>query len=304
MPDATDILGLDLGGTTLKSGWVDLGGSCTDFTERPWGGSDPLAVLRQVLAHAGAAPAAGVGLACAGVIDAGGVLVEPTPHLPIPAPSPLAQTLMAWTGRPVHVLNDADAAALAEFTHGAARGAGAALVITVGTGVGCGVVVAGRLWPGAGGGAGELGHVPLFERSSACACGVPGCAEPAIGGNGLAATARVRGLAVTDAAGLFARAEQGDAQALAIIEEGARQLGRLTAFAVQLLAPDVVVFGGKLMARAGDTHLARVRASLLAHLPATRARPLAVRAAALGERSGVVGAALWARDHAGVRTRS
>ncbi len=298
-------IGLDLGGTDLKAGLVSSRGELTHFLRRPARAREsadaPLEVIAQAvtdLRRAAAGPVAGIGLGCPGVIDAeSGALVGRTPHLPHWDSLPLRALLLERLGASLVVENDANLAALAEHRVGAARGARVSLTVTVGTGIGCGVIVDGRVLRGAHGGAGELGHLPLDGRYP-CGCGVPGCVEPECSGGGLVARATEAGLVVPDAAAVFAASAAGDPRASRLIERMTDRLGALIAAAVQLLDPEVVVIGGG-VSNAGETLLVPLRAAVMRYALESHGRGVRIVRAALGERAGVVGAGLAAREAAG-----
>jgi glucokinase len=293
-------IGLDLGGTDLKAGLVTPAGEVAGFLRRPARAAEsadaPLEVIAAAVAdlrRAAGGPVGATGLGCPGVIDpASGALVGRTPHLPHWDSLPLRERLEARLGPGLLVDNDANLAALAEHQVGAARGARSSLTITVGTGVGCGVVVEGRVLRGAHGGAGELGHLPLDGRIP-CRCGVPGCVEPECSGAGIAARAREAGLAAADAPAVFAAAAAGDARAAILLARMADRLGALLAVAIDLFDPDVAVLGGGVSA-AGAALMTPLRAAVERYAPESRRRGVRLERAVLGERAGVVGAGLAA----------
>ena len=297
-------IGLDLGGTDLKAGLVSGRGEVTHFLRLPARACEhadaPLEVIALAVANlrsAAAGPLVGIGLGCPGVIDpASGALVGSTPHLPHWDSLPLRALLTERLGARLVVENDANLAALAEHRVGAARGARVSLTVTVGTGIGCGVIVDGRVLRGAHGGAGELGHLPLDGRFP-CRCGVPGCVEPECSGSGLVARVAEAGLVVADAAAVFAAAAAGDPRAIRPIERMTDRLGALIAVAVNLLAPEVVVLGGG-VSNAGEALLAPLRAAVARYALESHCRRVRIVGAALGERAGVVGAGLAAWEMA------
>jgi glucokinase len=298
------VIGLDLGGTDLKAARVSREGTLAEFRRVPsrtWESAEaPLAALAgcaRALARAGAPRALGIG--CPGVIDPeSGALVGTTPHLPHWRDLPLAAEVARRTGLPAVADNDANCAALAEARLGAARGAGVVLMLTLGTGIGGGLVIGGRIHRGAHGGAGEIGHVPLGDGSLPCRCGVPNCVEPEASGSGLVRRARDAGLGDLDPAGVFARAAKGEPRAGAMIDRFADRLGAVIATAVHLLDPDVVVIGGG-VAQAGDALLAPVAAAFERYALATHRARTRIVPAALGEKAGVIGAGLLAWESLG-----
>jgi glucokinase len=232
------------------------------------------------------------------VIDpASGALVGRTPHLPHWHSLPLRALLGERLGTDLVVENDANLAALAEHRAGAAQGARVSLTVTVGTGIGCGVIVEGRVLRGAHGGAGELGHLPLDGRFP-CRCGVPGCVEPECSGGGLVARAVEAGLEVRDAAAVFAAAAAGDPRASRLVDRMTDRLGALIAVAVHLFDPEVVVIGGG-VSNAGEALLAPLRPAVTRYALEPHRGGVRIVAAALGERAGVVGAGLAAWEAAG-----
>uniref|UniRef100_A0A832MLR1 ROK family protein n=1 Tax=Eiseniibacteriota bacterium TaxID=2212470 RepID=A0A832MLR1_UNCEI len=296
------VLALDLGGTDLKAALVTPHGALVAFERVPSraaeGPEGPLLAMDEARARLAAAGAAvrAVGVGSPGAVDPlDGSLVGRTAHLPCWDSFPLRARLEDRYGLPVAADNDANLAALAEHRLGAARGARASLTVTIGTGVGCGIVMDGRVVHGARGGAGELGHLPLGRDGARCPCGVEGCVEPEMSGGGLAARARAAGLDCPDAATVFAFAAKGELRARALVEHLADRLGAALATAVNLLNPEVVVVGGG-VGQAGEALLAPVRSALERYALASHRLGLRVVPAALGERAGVTGAGLAAWD--------
>jgi glucokinase len=295
------VIGLDLGGTDLKAGRVTADGSVDGFCKRPSRAAEsaegPLdAIAEAVAALTSGAPGTliGVGLGCPGVIHPGsGALVGSTPHLRFWEAFPLRERLAARLRLPLIVDNDANLAALAEHRLGAARGARVSITLTVGTGIGAGVVVDGQVLRGAWGGAGELGHLALGRGGRECRCGIPGCVEPEASGSGLAHHAREAGLEPAEARTVFAAAAAGDPRARALLETMADRLGAAVGAAVNLLNPEVVVVGGG-VAQAGEALMVPLRSAVGRYALATHRQGLRVVAAALGEQAGVVGAGLLA----------
>jgi glucokinase len=240
-----------------------------------------------------------VGVATAGVVDprtgrVTGVNVAWADH-------PLRERLSLLLSGPVAVENDANAAAWAEYRFGAGRGSTSLVMITVGTGLGAGLVLGGRLAAGARGLAAEVGHVPLVPDGRPCPCGLRGCWERYVSGTALTAEATRLGPAWLPAdpsavgRAVLAAARAGDADGLALIAEQGCRLGEGLATLTALLDPDVVIVGGGLAA-AGELLLGPARARLAEALSPVLRRSLPrVVAAELGAEAGVVGAADVAR---------
>ena len=293
--------GLDLGGTALKAVRVDRNGGAHRFFEIPSRALEsakaPLDAIAEALATLeSAGPLAHVGLGCPGAVDvARGVLVGRTPHLPHWEDWPIREAVRSLLGREVVVDNDANLAALAEHRLGAARGCRSSLTVTIGTGIGCGIVIDDRIWHGAWGGAGEIGHVPLGSGEAACRCGIPGCVEPEASGEGLAREAVALGLDPPDARGVFEAAGSGHLQAIACVAHFTDRLGAVIGSAVNLLNPECVVIGGGVV-RAGDALMLPLRKAIERYALPSHWKRLRVVAAALGQQAGCIGAGLLAWD--------
>jgi glucokinase len=301
-------IGLDLGGTDLKSGLVGADGSLTSFSRRPSrtlesaeGPFEAIAIAVEELRAGLAATPVAAGLGCPGVIHPErGELVGTTAHLPHWDSTPLRAELERRLGIAFRLDNDANLAALAESRLGAARGTRVSMTVTLGTGIGCGIVVEGRVLRGALGGAGEIGHLPLGDGRHPCRCGVPGCIEPEASASGLVRAAREHGLDLPDAAAVFAAAGGGNPVAERLVERMTDRLGVCIAAAVDLIQPEVVVLGGGVSA-AGAALVERVHAAVIRYALSTHTRALRVVGAGLGPQAGVVGAGLlaWEANGAG-----
>lgn len=270
--------------------------------------AEVVAELGRATGQSGGVP---VGVGAPGMVDRRGVL-RFAPNLPGAAGADVRSLVAGRLGAAALVVdNDANFAAVAEHRLGAARGAVHALVVTLGTGIGGGLVQHGRLQVGRSGFAGEIGHMIVDPTGPPCPCGQRGCWERYASGDGLGRLAReaayagrlhgvvgvaggdpelVRGEHVTGAA------RDGDRGALAVLEDlgwwVALGLANLTA----VLDPECIVLGGGLVA-AGDLLLGPTRRAFAGLVEGGTARPdVAIVAAALGERAGAVGAALAARD--------
>lgn len=298
------VMAFDLGGTDIKAARVTKDGVVRGFRRVPSCASEgEEALFGAVRAAAdqlgGPMGPAVAGFGCPGAIDPRtGQLRAQTPHVALPADYPLLARLERALGVRVALDNDANMAALGEHRVGAAKGARVSLTVTIGTGVGCGIIVDGRIFCGAHGGAGEIGHMPLGAEGPACRCGVPGCAEPLASGSGIVTSAREAGMDVSSAREVF---ESAHPRAPYMIERMVDGLGRMLAAATQLLDPDVIVLGGG-VSQAGERLLVPVRRSLERHTLASHRR-VRVLPAALGEQGGAIGCGLAAWDAIGAGPR-
>jgi glucokinase len=286
-PSAGVRIGIDVGGTRTK--WVAMAGD--EVTSRgtvptPADGPAGLAVHLRELAASLGEPVAAVGLALPAVIDRERNQPSIAPNLPPSWTSePVASLVSDAVGAPVAVCNDARAFALAEATVGAGAGRRIVACVTLGTGVGGGVVIDGRAYGGRADRAGEFGHLIVEPEGALCRCGGRGCLEAYAGGRRLAEAA---GLPTPKA--VFDAARRGDAAEAALVAQAGRALAIALANISILFAPDAVVVGGGV-----GNALADLRPILDATLGAqsTVVPPVHILPASLGDHAGAIGAALW-----------
>ena len=314
-PAAPVHVGVDIGGTKVLAGVVDSAGRVTRTARRATPGRRIVvrqvedALVEAVLDAADGEPLAGVGIAAAGFVDSAGERVMFAPHLPWQG-EPLRTILEERLGCPVALDNDANCAALAEWTYGGARGAASALMITMGTGIGGAVLLGGRVLRGANGMAGEFGHMQVVPDGQPCECGRRGCWEQYSSGSALVRNARARmgeqpsvleemcGGSPDQVTGpmVTAAAEEGDLVARAAFASVGDWLGVGAANLVAALDPEIVVVGGGVSV-AGDRLLDPARASLRRSLVGAEHRVVPEMVAAeLGPEAGLIGAAHLTRQ--------
>lgn len=285
-------LGVDLGGTLVKVALLD-GDRVLERDATPTVRDTAAGTVAGMAAVAATwvtrFPAVeAVGITIPGLFDEAGAAVL-VPNLPGDwAGEPIVAPVETAASRPVTLINDARAFGLAELGLGAARGAGTAIGIVLGTGIGGVVIVGGRLHTGTAGGAGELGHQVIVPGGAPCGCGNRGCLETVARSGVIAERAGRAGIADAVAA-----AEAGDARALAALHEAAGHIGVALANAVTLLQPSVVFIGGG-VAEAGPILLGPIEAALRGHAVLQPADSYAVVPAALGSWAGAIGAGLAA----------
>ncbi len=300
--DTVYVLAANVGVDVVQVAVVGLGGTVTQRKEYRLAGvgSDPEAVAgrlgRELRALAARTPPgarlAGIGVGVPGVVRTGDGFVEFAPNLQWHR-VPLGEVLARRVGlpAPLRVANDGDLGALAELTRGAGRGVRDLVYVAGEVGIGGGLVMAGRLVQGAGGYAGEIGHILVHPDGRQCRCGSRGCWETEAGEEALL---RAAGLPTTGGRPavrrLLERAVGGDVRARQAVDEVARWVGLGIATLVNVLNPEMVILGGQLsavFAVAGDTVQAVVDIS---SLEGPR-RNLRLDAAGLGGDSSLVGAA-------------
>lgn len=308
------VLAADFGGTHLRAAVVDAEGRILHRTERPTPGEGTPGAMAALVAEllemtareAEAAPEAAC-IATAGLVNADAGKVIFAPNIPgfrnVVLTTPVAERL----GIPVFIENDASAAALGEFRFGAGRGVRHLLHATLGTGIGGGIVIDGRLYRGAQGLAGEIGHIIIDPAGPRCTCGSRGCLEAMVSGVAFAARARkllalgksaalreLVGDREPTAADLAEAARHGDPVCEAEIRNGGHILGLGIGSLVNVLNPDMVTLSGGLLAM-GEMLLGPMREAMrsLAYGPAAGA---IVRLSELGEDTGLLGAAAVALE--------
>jgi glucokinase len=303
---------VDLGGTKMLVGVVDDERNVHYRSTAPsigLGQEELIATLRRELEAARAArpDVASVGLGIPSTIDRERGAPVMTVNLDL-ADVPVRDQVHEWLGMPVTLDNDANAAILAEHRFGAARGAANAVMLTIGTGIGGGLVIDGELYRGSTGAGAELGHVVIDADGPPCQGNCPnrGCVEAlasgtAIAREGLAAAEAapdsVLGRAVADGVTLDGRevtdaALAGDPVAVGVMKTIGRRLGVALSSLANIFEPDVIVIGGGAI-RAGDLMLEPARRELAARalLPMSA---VPVAAAELGPDAGMIGAATMA----------
>ncbi|MFC6878248.1 MULTISPECIES: ROK family protein [Actinomadura] len=302
--EARPVLAVDIGGTKMAAALVAPGGRVTGYgrIDTP---SDPAldadglwrtleALLDKLVADAGAPALAGVGVGCGGPMTWPAAEVSPL-NIPAWRGFPLrARLRAAYPGVPVRVHNDAICVVAGEHWRGAGRGRGNVLGMVVSTGVGGGLVLDGHLIDGASGNAGHIGHVVVDPEGPPCKCGGRGCLEAIARGPGLVAWAQEQGWRPgrRDVTGvdLAADARRGHPVAASAMRRAGRALGIAIASATHLCDLEVVAIGGGL-SQAGALLFDPLEEALRRHARMAFARQVQVVPAALGQTSGLIGAA-------------
>ena len=303
------ILGIDIGGTDIKLGLVEGEGAIREsgkIPTRPAEGPDAAASrVRLWLADnaCGAGSIAAAGVDCAGLIDGERGFLHVSPNLSGWENVPLRDIFERELGVPAIVENDANAAAYGEWAMGAGRGLRNFVCLTLGTGVGGGVVINGALYRGSTGFAGEIGHTVISAEGPPCACGNRGCLEALIGAKAIVerALGMLRSYGESRSAWsdsptvetLSRAAAAGDAVAQAAFEETGRWLGIALANVVHILAPEAIAIGGG-VAGAGDLILGPARATMRDCVMDITMASARIVPAELGNRAAVIGVSLLA----------
>ena len=314
MTSTAPTFGVDLGGTNLRTAVVARDGSVLEQRRAPTPERlDEIVetIASEVAELARVCPDAhSLGVGAAGMVDFDGV-IHYAPNIPAFVRAPVRARLAEATRRPVVVDNDANVAALAEYTHGAARGLDNFLLVTLGTGIGGGVMIGGAVFRGAHGFGAEVGHFQVDPDGPMCVCGEPGHWEAVASGHALGALGRARAAdgraaAVLTLAGgdvdsitgvhVGDAAQAGDDDARAIVRDYAQGVAVGLVGLANILDPAVILVSGGLV-ELGAVLLEPVREWFAGHIEGALHRTaVEILPAALGERAGVVGAAVLARD--------
>lgn len=288
-------LGVDLGGTFVKLGVCTRQGEVKgtlSIPTRPDLGPENTVQRIGEAAEALQKKAGKVAACCAGVpgpLDLERRILMKANNLPgwknVRFPHMLGNRL----ARPTYMENDANCAAWGEHVAGAGRGSQSLVLYTLGTGVGGGIVLDGKMWVGSSGAAGAFGHTIIDPQGPACGCGQKGCVEQYA-----SATAVARKYGKGSAKDCFDAAKKGDKAALAVVDWSVEGLSTGVANTIQVLYPDVVVLAGG-MALAGDFLLDKVRDRVKRKVFDVYRDKVRIEASRIpGDDAGWLGAALWA----------
>ncbi len=293
------ILGIDIGGTSVKMGLIDKSGKIHAQTEASVcfdGYQTP--IIETVCKEANHFLAAqnaqvdGVGVSATGQIDSHtGVVIGTNGKIPHYEGTPIKERLENALGVPAWVLNDANAAALGECFIGRARGRKNVIMLTLGTGVGGGLVLNGRLYDGQRGIAGELGHFTLYQDGISCACGKRGCFESYASITALLTIVRKVYPQEAEWNGrlVFERAAQGDAALRDILCAWIDDIAAGISGLVHIFNPEMVIIGGG-VSRQEALLMQPLRERVLSHIMPRFAEGLQIESALLGNDAGMIGA--------------
>ncbi len=317
MSNQTVYVGIDIGGTNIKYGLVDPKGKVLFREQRPTmadKGADPLMHLvanlsEGLLYHAAEEDydVRWLGVGTPGAVEAKtGKVIGVSPNISGWKGMEIGQILKDRLNLPVLVDNDVNAMALAESKFGAAIGYKSVLCVAVGTGVGGGIILDGRLWRGATHSAGEIGHITINPNGPPCKCGAKGCVEAYCNSQAIirrASDKLINGLtpvfeevlegplSTLTIKKLFAAARKGDSIAIEVIQESADYLAIGIANAVNILNPEIVVIGGG-VADGGSGFVEAVAAEVRKKTVGPSGTELRITKATLGNDAGFIGASI------------
>lgn len=313
------IASVDLGATSIDAALTTFGGEILVHTSEPADIRDgPRKVLGQakalldgLLREEGVGPrdVLAVGVGVPGPVEYASGLPTSPPIMPGWDLYPVKEAFADDYQAPVFVDNDVNIMALGEYWGGVGRGVENMLFVKVGTGIGCGIIVGGRIYRGSQGSAGDIGHVRADANGPVCSCGNVGCLEamaaaPAIVREAERLAAREPGGALAglrdagelDLRGVLKAAEFGDSGAVGIVRRSGRLIGETLATLVSVLNPSLIVIGGGVAYAASHTLLAEVRGAVYQRSLPLATRNLPVVLSKLEDTAGVIGASVLAAE--------
>lgn len=296
--DSDRVLGIDIGGTLIKSALVDTSDGSVTCTRTHATVAERDALLGQLRTiieqHLSTCRPSAIGVATPGVVDpATGTVAGGAPNIEGWEKVPLADITSSRTGMPVTVCNDGDAMGYGEYRYGAAAGCGDVVFVCVGTGIGGCIIRHGELLTGRGGRGGEIGCIPFMAEGRKCSCGARGCWEEYASTSAMARAYREMSGIEADGRRIVELYRHGDPAAREVFERQCRYLGRGIAGLINIFAPQAVVVGGGI-SESGTDFIEKVSdAAFASALPAC-AGGTRIMAAALGGSAGMVGAAALA----------
>ncbi len=301
------VIGIDLGGTFIKAGRCREG-EIEEYVEYPTeaerGPERVVSNIVKAIKELSLEDTLAVGIGAPGMVDMDSGIVRYPPNLPGWGEFPLARKIAESVGIPAYVGNDANLYALGEWRWGAGQGARYLVVLTLGTGVGGGIIVDGRLLKGANFAGGEVGHITISSDGPYCKCGSRGCVEAYLGRDYLTTLAKRQ---IPKWQGHTALSEQheitpkllyelavnGDELALFLWKEYGRMLGIAIVNYVHIIDPEIVVIGGGI-SNAWEFFIKSALDEVRSRLMSFPSRKLEIKKGVLGNKAGIYGAAYLA----------
>jgi len=312
------VLAIDLGGTKIITAIISSKVTAKEY-QLTLAEEGPQSVIKRVLSmidhllslrNLDPPQLDSISIAAAGAIDIEKGLVTLSPNLPGWRDIPLRDMVGEKYGVNTFLINDASAAALGEHYFGAGKGINNLVMLTVGTGIGGGIIINGKLYSGPSGSAGEIGHMTIDVNGPKCSCGNIGCLERLVSGTAVAEEA-IRRLSQGEKSSLAEfgggkiksitaekvslAAQNGDSLALEVISKAATYLGIGLVNLVNIFNPEMIIIGGGL-AKVGDLLLEPARRVVRERAFQLSARLVRIVPAQLGDDAAVLGAAIFARQ--------
>jgi glucokinase len=306
------VFAADLGGTHMRGALIDRGGKIHVQLKRETPrGSSPTCVVnalvdaaRECQSHVAVREIAAAAIMVPGTVSKDNTFIVQAPNLTSLSRFGLKAAIEQELGCPTVLENDANAAAVGEMWLGAARGARSIVCVTLGTGVGGGMILDGKLWRGVDGSAGELGHASVEASGPECKCGSRGCLEMFASGTAIVRMAQESFSSFPDtilkdqcltAARVYEAAKLGDELALIVFRKAAEYLGVGLANLINVIGPEVIVLGGG-VANGWDLLEGPMREQITKRAIPSAAKSVIIRNAECGDNAGLLGAARLALD--------
>ncbi|MFB0518430.1 MAG: ROK family protein [Acidobacteriota bacterium] len=315
--EKVNFIGLDIGGTNLRGGVVDIQGELLHCEEERIERTSSEALFHQLSRlvkklslREDRAPIKGVGFGFPGFIDHSTWVVEKSPNLSLIDGVNLTQSLKGKVAYPFYIDNDANVAALGEKICGAGKGCQSLVFLTIGTGLGSGVILNNRIWHGAKGYGGELGHITIEPEGRMCNCGNRGCLETLVSATAIVERTLRYSRAYPSSTlssidekeltseRVYEEAVRGDSLARWVLKETGIYLGIAIANIINSLNIELVVLGGQVM-NAGDYILLPAKEEAERRAIKGSFASAEIKLSTLGGNAGVVGAAMLAAQQTG-----
>jgi glucokinase len=295
-------VGFDLGGTQLKYGLVDAEGSVMvdNSVDSPQRTEELFPLFKTLIGNFSESQKKSihaVGFAFPGIFSHREQKIIQSPNYPSLDGKDLVPLLNPYIHKPFVINNDANLAAYGEYCQGAGKGAHSLVLLTIGTGVGSGIILDGRIWQGACGFAGELGHACVNPEGDRCRCGSRGCLETEVSASKIVSLYRSfsRLEKNVSAKSVFLAAKKGDKAALQAFARVGYYLGIGLSITINLLNPEKILLGGGVMESA-DFLMPPALEEAKKRAYSAAFACCRIERTQLGNKAGFIGAALWARD--------
>jgi glucokinase len=314
-------IGIDLGGTNIRTALITPSGEIKGIYKQP---TRPELAMEQIVENIAQGALQlfkenkikreeiiGVGLGAPGFLSLTSGTIHFSPNLPTAQETPVVKLLESLLDLPIVLENDANAAALGEHWMGAGKGRANLLVITLGTGVGSGFILDGKIWHGSNDLAGELGHTTLFPEGLRCTCGRKGCLEAYVSATGIVTRTQLalnegkdsslkrlseKGTEPLTALIIYQYAKKGDQLAKEIFEETGRYLAIALANVLNLLDLEMIIIGGQ-VSKAGELLFIPTIREIERRAIRARYYPVSIAQSKLGDHAGIMGAAKTVFNH-------
>ena len=314
-------IGIDLGGTNIRTALINSSGEVKGIHKQPTHAELEIARIIENIADGISQLLSeqkvkrediiGIGLGAPGFLSLELGVIHFSPNLPTARETPIVKLLEKLADFPVYLENDANASAIGEHWIGAGKGVNNLLCITLGTGVGSGFLLNGKIWHGSNDLAGELGHTTLFPEGLSCKCGRKGCLEAYVSATGIVTRTQSALRKVKDSSLknflqkeeqaltsliIYEHAKKGDRLAREIFEETGRYLAISLANVLNTLDLEMIIIGGQ-VSEAGDLILRPTIHEVEKRAIRTKYYPIRIEQAKLGDHAGIIGAAKVVFDH-------